>query len=203
MRWSLILSNSDPRADFGATVLPVMAKSTINGIPRVDLVTRPQWKRDLNWLLGGRLLADTETGRAIWRRFVVPIEVPLMKATRGRVRVSFSAPIVTLVTTGARSGQQRESALTYFTDGDDVILIASNYGGARHPAWYHNLLATPECELRAGAGSGRFIARQTQGADRDRLYSLAAERLNKVFNSYVERTAGGRDIPVLRLSPAL
>jgi len=33
--------------------------------------------------------------------------------------------------------------LVYFTDGEDVILTASNYGGARHPGWYDNLIAHP------------------------------------------------------------
>ncbi|MGE5697708.1 MAG: nitroreductase/quinone reductase family protein [Candidatus Sericytochromatia bacterium] len=28
-----------------------------------------------------------------------------------------------------------QTPLVYFTDGDDVILTASNYGGARHPGW--------------------------------------------------------------------
>ena len=38
-----------------------------------------------------------------------------------------------------------------------VILIASNCGGSRHPAWYHNLRAHPECELSIGPRGGRFI----------------------------------------------
>lgn len=42
-------------------------------------------------------------------------------------------PVVMLTSTGAHSGQRRETPLVYFTDGDDVILAVSNYGGARHP----------------------------------------------------------------------
>ena len=45
---------------------------------------------------------------------------------------------------------RRDIPLTHFTDGDDVILIASNYAGERHPACYHNLHAHPECELHIG-----------------------------------------------------
>ena len=29
-------------------------------------------------------------------------------------------------------------------DGNDIVLIASNWGGASHPAWYFNLRAHPE-----------------------------------------------------------
>lgn len=66
-------------------------------------------------------------------------EAPFFKATRGRLKLSANLPMVVLTSVGARSGEHREVPLAYFTDGDDVVLIASNYGGTRHPAWYHNL----------------------------------------------------------------
>ena len=53
--------------------------------------------------------------------------------------------MVVLTSVGACSGERREVPLAYFTDGDDEVLIASNYGGKTHPAWYHNLRAQPEC----------------------------------------------------------
>ena len=37
--------------------------------------------------------------------------------------------------------------LGYFSDDEDVILIASNYGQARHPSWYYNLLKNPQCQV--------------------------------------------------------
>ena len=46
--------------------------------------------------------------------------------------------------------------LTYFHDGPDVILLASNYGGTKHPQWYYNLKAHPECEF----GGQRLYRRQ-------------------------------------------
>ena len=109
--------------------------------------------------------------------------------------------MVVLTTVGARSGQRRDIPLAYFTDGDGVVLIASNYGGARHPAWYHNLVAHPECELHIGQRGGAFVAREVDGPDRDRLYTLAAERLAKVFSLH-EKRSGARTIPVMRLTQA-
>jgi len=175
------------------------AERTLNGIPRVDLADRPRWKNTLTWWAGGRLAA-TETGLALWRRFAAPLEAPFIKLTRGRLRLNPAIPIVVLTSTGARSGQRREIPLAYFTDGDDVILIASNYGGQRHPAWYHNLIAHPDCELSIGPRGGHFLAHEVTGADRDRLYALAADRLAKVF-AVEEQRSGARKIPVLRLSP--
>lgn len=177
-----------------------MSSDTVNGIPRVDLQSRPLWKRNLGWVLGGQLFASKK-GLALWARVAAPFEAPLMKATGGRVRLAFSIPIVVLTSIGARSGQRRDIPLAYFTDGDGVVLIASNSGGARHPAWYHNLLAHPECELHIGQRGGSFAAREVDGPDRDRLYALAAQRLAKVFALH-EKRSGSRRIPVMRLTPA-
>ena len=177
-----------------------MSNDSLSGIPRVELESRPLWKRQLFWLIGGKLFT-TERAAAFWRRRVAPLEAPLIKATRGRARLSFSIPILVLTSTGARSGKRYETPLAYFTDGDDVVLIASNYGREHHPSWYHNLLAHPDCELHIGPDGGRFVAHEATGADRDRLYALAADRLNKGWNVYERRTDGIRTIPVLRLSP--
>ncbi len=99
-----------------------MSGDHIGGVPRVDLETRPLWKRNLSWWLGGKAFT-TNTGSAIWRTVVAPAEAPLMKATRGRVRISFSAPVVVLMSIGARGGERRDIPLTYFTGGQDVVLI--------------------------------------------------------------------------------
>jgi deazaflavin-dependent oxidoreductase (nitroreductase family) len=177
-----------------------MSGDTLYGIPRNDLHARPVWKRNLAWWTGGRLVS-TKAGSAVWRKIVAPIEAPMMKATSGHMRVSVGMPVVVLTSIGARSGKRWETPLAYFTDGDDVILIASNYGRERHPAWYHNLLAHPECELHIGPRGGPFVARETQGADRDRLYALAVERLNKGWARYEQRVNGIRTIPIMRLTP--
>ncbi len=177
-----------------------MGTDTVNGIPRADLEARPRWKRNLNWWLGGKLAA-TKTGLDIWRKVAAPIEAPLMKATRGRIRLNLAVPIVVLTSTAHAAASGATIPLAYFTDGDDVILIASNYGRQRHPAWYHNLCANPKCELHIGPRGGHFVAREADGPDRDRLYALAVERLNRVWE-VEEQRSGARTIPVMRLTPA-
>jgi deazaflavin-dependent oxidoreductase (nitroreductase family) len=91
--------------------------------------------------------------------------------------------------------------LVYFNDGNDVILIASSYGRAKHPGWYYNLLAHPECELLAGGRGGRFVAHPAEGTDRDRLFALA-EGYYSGYTTYAANTDGIRTIPLLRLTPA-
>lgn len=138
------------------------------------------------------------------RTLIGPLDAPLMRLTRGHVHFAKGTiPLVLLRTTGARSGAQRDVPLGYFTDGDDVILIASNYGQTTHPNWYYNLLKNPQCQLFADGRSdhgGNFTARPTDGADHDRLYALA-ECYASYFTAYAANTHGIRTIPVLRLTP--
>ena len=108
----------------------------------------------------------SKTFLAVWRKVGAPIEASFIKATRGRLKLSPNLPMVVLTSMGARSGERRDVLLAYFTDGDDVVLIASNYSGKRHPAWYHNLRAQPECQLHIGPRGGWFLAKEAVGADR-------------------------------------
>jgi deazaflavin-dependent oxidoreductase (nitroreductase family) len=121
----------------------------------------------------------------------------LFRLTSGRVNMG---PIVNapLRSTGAKSGQPREVQLTYFHDGSDVILVASNFGGSKHPQWYYNLKANPECTF----GQEPFTATQvTDAQEYRRLYELA-ERVYAGYGDYRDQTANtGRQIPIFRLTP--
>jgi len=74
------------------------------------------------------------------------IDPYLMRATRGRIRISFTAPTILLTHTGAKTGERRTTPLLYFTDAANVVLIASKGGAPQHPAWYHNPKVHPEVE---------------------------------------------------------
>jgi deazaflavin-dependent oxidoreductase (nitroreductase family) len=127
------------------------------------------------------------------------IDPVLMRATGGRVKSTVTAPTVLLTHTGARSGKRRSTPLAYFTQGDEVILIASRGGDDRNPAWYHNIRANPEVELWTRGGGGRYRAHEASGEERERLWSLATTYYPG-FATYQER-AGERRIPVVVCSP--
>jgi deazaflavin-dependent oxidoreductase (nitroreductase family) len=171
----------------------------LTGIPRVDPTSKPTMMRGAV----ARILATT-AGSAIHRMVIAPLDTRLMHLTGGRVHLAKGTiPLVLLRTSGARSGVERDVPLAYFTDGDDIILVASNYGQAKHPSWYYNLVKNPKCQLFAdgrGDSGGSFVARPTDGADHDRLFALA-ERYASNFTSYAANTNGIRTIPVLRLTP--
>jgi len=104
-------------------------------------------------------------------------------------------PELLLITVGAKTGKRRTTPLTYFTDSGRAVVVASNYGGSRHPAWYYNVLAQPRVTISAGGYTGRFLGEEATGAERERLWNLA----ESFIPSYTEyaRLAGGRTIPVL------
>jgi deazaflavin-dependent oxidoreductase (nitroreductase family) len=147
--------------------------------------------------------AETDVGMrcAAWYlKNVVPrVEPTLYRWSSGRLTSLPIARIVFLHTRGARTGQPRVTPLTYFTDGEDVILIASNYGLPRHPAWYYNVKGNAEVTLRARGSEGRYIVRETTDTEREHLWALAI-RKTPPLRKY-QQMAGARLIPVLRCVP--
>ncbi|WP_257226394.1 nitroreductase family deazaflavin-dependent oxidoreductase [Rhodococcus opacus] len=71
----------------------------------------------------------------------------LYRATRGRIARPWRRRVLVLTTRGRRTGLARSILLQYFPDGTDRIVVAANSGRPTHPAWYHNLTATPEATV--------------------------------------------------------
>jgi F420H(2)-dependent quinone reductase len=127
------------------------------------------------------------------------IDPVMMKATGGRVRSTLNGPTVLLTHTGAKSGKKRTTPLAYFSDGDNVVLIASQGGAPKHPAWFHNVKANPDVELWTHGGGGRYRAREAEGELRDRLWHMATS-FYPGYAKYQERTPDRR-IPVVVCAP--
>lgn len=108
-------------------------------------------------------------------------------------------PIITLTTTGARSGQRRSVPLVALEEGDRLILIASNFGQTRQPAWYYNLRANPEALVTLRGEQRWYVAREATTAERQRYWSQAIA-LYAGYAAY-ETRAQNRVIPILVLTP--
>ena len=109
-------------------------------------------------------------------------------------------PLLLLTTIGARSGQPRTSPMMYVTDGDRLVVIASNMGAAKNPAWLHNLVANPHVVVEALGSEYPAQASVLAGPERERLWaSITAD-----FPFFVEHQAkaGDRQIPLVALTPA-
>ena len=129
------------------------------------------------------------------------LDPKLMKLTRGRANLSGNLmPTVLLTVPGRKSGVERTVPLVYFSEGDDVILMASSFGRPKLPAWYHNVKAASEVTLTAGGVCERYRATEVEGPERDALYEKA-KQVYEGYGIYEERTSGIRKVPVLRLRP--
>jgi F420H(2)-dependent quinone reductase len=116
-------------------------------------------------------------------------------------KVPGMAPTLLLHTVGAKTGQPRTSALTYARDGDGYLIVASNAGADRYPAWYHNLRKHPECEINIGPKRFAVTARLIIPDDTDyqRLWQLVNKNNADRYSGYQSQTS--RPIPIFALTP--
>ena len=101
-----------------------------------------------------------------------------------------------LTTTGAKTGERRETPLAYTRDGDRLVIVASKGGAPSHPAWYHNVVANPAVTVEVDGERFEATATVADGSERRRLYDQHAA-LHPSFTEYETRT--DRVIPVIVL----
>jgi len=112
---------------------------------------------------------------------------------------SGTLPTLLLITTGAKSGRKRPLPLIYKKVGGNYVIIASKGGAPAHPAWYLNLVDTPECEIHVGSNKMQAVARTASASERETLWAELAE-IYPPYNDY-QKSAGNREIPVVVLEP--
>lgn len=117
-------------------------------------------------------------------------------------RVPGMAPSLLLTSIGAKTGAQRINSLTYVRDGNNLVIVASNGGARRNPAWYHNLRAHPDVQVQLGREKRRVRASALLPGDADyeRLWKLADTNNSGHYSAYQRATS--RPIPVVVLAPA-
>lgn len=156
---------------------------------------------------------ESRVGRAVQkvagsRRFapvakhVVPrIDKGLNRLTGGRfVLSSLLVPSLVLTATGAKSGQPRVTPLACMPEDDGGwVVVGSNFGQTKHPAWTANLLANPDATVTFRGREVAVRARLLDGDERSATWARIT-RVWPTYDRYVE-LSGGRDIRVFRLDP--
>lgn len=123
----------------------------------------------------------------------------VLRLSGGRTTAAAMAsglPVIGLTTTGARSGQPRTVPLVGIPDGHRLILIASNWGQAKNPAWYYNLKAKPQATVTLRGHTEEYQAREVVGEERETCWRRAVA-IYPGYRHYAART--GRVIPVVVL----
>jgi deazaflavin-dependent oxidoreductase (nitroreductase family) len=129
----------------------------------------------------------------------------------GRVgKHSNRVPALLLTTTGRKTGMARTHGLTYCRDRGDLIVVASNGGSDRPPAWLLNLEAQPAVTVRVGRTVFPAAARVADAEERAQLWPLVNRTnrgMSRVFHPgvtgrydvYQRHTS--REIPVVIITP--
>ena len=160
-------------------------------------------KKERNWVQKTLLkFTSSKLGARIASRVLHPIDKAILKFTKNRsslTSILSGIPVIVLTTIGAKSGIPRTVPLLGVIKGEDVVLMASNWGQARHPSWYYNLKANPEAQLSIHGKTGKYIARDATGVERETYW---AEAVN-MYAGYAEykKRISTREIPMFILSP--
>jgi deazaflavin-dependent oxidoreductase (nitroreductase family) len=145
--------------------------------------------------------ASSKAGSWYYLHVATPLDRVLLPLTGGRVSVSPGQQVGLLDTVGAKSGRRRRTPLLFLRDGERVVLVASNGGSPRHPAWYWNVRKDPRVEFTGPGGlTGSYVAREAEGEERERLWEEAVDYYAG-YDTYAGQT-DGRVIPVVVLERA-
>ena len=129
--------------------------------------------------------------------WVTAIHREVYRATGGRVGARLAGMnMLLLTTTGRKSGKPRTLPLACFEDGDDLVVVASNGGQGRDPAWWLNLKVDPRAGVILGRDERRVRATLAVGSERERLWPWLKAR-NPAYVKYEKKT--DREIPVVVL----
>jgi len=143
---------------------------------------------------GLRRFASSGPGSWVFARVAHRIDRPVYKVSGGRWTFASAIsglPVVMLTTTGAKSGLPRTVPVLGLPVDSGMVVIASNFGQHRQPAWHYNLQARPEGEIAVRGISRPFRARVAEGEERERIWRQGLE-VYPGWSQYEERASHRR-----------
>jgi F420H(2)-dependent quinone reductase len=126
-------------------------------------------------------------------RLVGKANAPIYRLTGGRVGGKLGrAPILLLTTTGRKSGQPRTAPVLYLADEDRFVVINTNAGNDKTPAWSLNLRANPEAEVEIGRRRIPVRSRLAEGEERADLWRRHMQQYEgwDFYESQLDREVG-------------
>lgn len=149
-----------------------------------------------------RGLAATNAGRVLLSSTAPRLERLVRRLTGGKIsfaELASGLPTFILTTTGAKSGKQRTVAVCGIPHPDGVAVLATNYGDAKHPGWYHNLKANPTATMTIDGKMRPVTARLATPDERDEIWAKGVE----LYPGYEKEQmwAGDRRFEAFVISP--
>ena len=119
--------------------------------------------------------------------------------TKGTTLLDTGLPVVIVTHKGHKTGAIRKTPLMRVKDGHSYVLVGSQGGAPKDPAWVHNLRADPHIELRDEAVVRPMHVREIKDAtERARLWKLAVAAYPP-YADYQAKTE--RQIPLFVAEP--
>jgi len=110
------------------------------------------------------------------KHIITPMNMWVLKKSRGRLGNSFlGAPVLLLYTVGCKSGSERVTPLYYFEHAGKILLVASNGGNTKNPAWLSNINANPEVKVNIKGKEIMIHARVANAEEHQRYWPWATE----------------------------
>ena len=107
-------------------------------------------------------------------------------------------PVLVLITQGRSSGKERYAPLTYFSDENSFMIVASNGGNKNPPNWYRNMIKQNSVKVVINNKNYKCKYNVLESKERE----IAWIRINKIYSKYSEyEEISGRVIPVIKLTP--
>ena len=146
---------------------------------------------------GTRGVEFPRVARALFRVFA-PLGPLFYRLSGGRMRVQ-GRPLLVLKTVGTKSGKERQTVLGTFPDPRGILIVASNAGAARHPAWFYNLARNPDrVWIETDGRKMKVRPESLRGAERAEAWRQVVA-LAPGYGPYETKT--DREIPIIRLVP--
>jgi F420H(2)-dependent quinone reductase len=119
--------------------------------------------------------------------------------TKGTTLLDTGLPVILMTHHGNKSGAVRKTPLMRVKDGENYVLVGSQGGAPKDPAWVHNLRADPHIELRDETVVRPMRVHEIKdAAEKARLWKLAVAAYPP-YADYQKRTT--RQIPVFIAEP--
>ena len=176
----------------GCPTLPAMGliQTLEYEVPEPNAAQRAMWQ-----------VSSSRPGAWLFAKSAHHIDRFLLRLSRGQVtlpRIAAGIPVITIVTTGARTGQRRTTPLLGVPIGDDLAIIGTRFGQRGTPGWYYNIRASPAVEVAYRGKSVTATAREAGGEEWQDIW----ERAREIYAGYeiYARRIQDRQIHIMILS---
>ena len=133
------------------------------------------------------------------KHVITSVNMWVLIKSKGHLGNSFlGVPVLLLHSVGFKSGNERVTPLFYFKKDGKVIIVGSNGGNPKNPAWVKNVTLVPEIKINI---KGKEVDVKAHLADEDEqdLYWPMVIETFAVWQRFQERSE--RQFPIVVLEP--